>query len=148
MSETISRSGSFIPEQTRNHPGQSKSLGQCSLGKAYFCWPLCSSAFGKLGTVNLKKKKWVGGMYTPSIGLGVDIFHFPCHLQVFKPTPHSLNVLFLPLLLLKVVSLLFYSLSSNTITTMPQCLHHILPSWNTKFSLINSPLPNLNENIF
>lgn len=61
MSETISRSGSFIPEQTRNHPGQSESLGQCSLGKVYVCWPLCSSAFGKLDIGNLKRKNGSGG---------------------------------------------------------------------------------------
>lgn len=143
MSETISRSGSFIPEQTRNHPGQSKSLGQCSLGKVYFCWPRCSSAFGKSGIVNLKKtktKNGVGDIYSQSTGLGVDIFHFLCYLQLFKQTSHSSIALSLPLLLLKVVSLLFYSLSNNTIITMPQCLQQILPSWNTKFSLINSPL--------
>ena len=55
--EPISGSRSFIPEQTHNRPGQSESLGRCSLGKVYFCWPLCSSAFGMLGIVNLKKKK-------------------------------------------------------------------------------------------
>lgn len=90
--ETISGSGSFIPEQTHNHPGQSESLGQCSLGKVYFCWPLCSSAFGMLGIVNLKKKKKKKmrvGWSTHSIQSQSRHFPFSCFLQ-FCNKPHIL----------------------------------------------------------
>lgn len=65
--EIISRSGSFPPEQTRNHPAQSRSPGQCSPGKVYFCWPPCSSACGKSGIANLggkTKKTGEGDMHT------------------------------------------------------------------------------------
>ena len=99
--ETISGSGPFIPEQTRNHPGQSKSLGRCSLGKVYFCWPLCSSAFGMLGTVNLKKtEKWRWGDIHTALRVRIAIFCFSCYLRFFQQTSCSLLTTLLLLLLL------------------------------------------------
>lgn len=101
MPETISRSGSFIPEQTHNHPGQSKSLGQCSLGKVYFCWPLCSSAFGKLGIVNLKEKKWVGGCIHTEYWTWSGHFPFPLLSPITKTNLTFFNCIILPIIIVK-----------------------------------------------